>query len=92
MTAAPAPAMVALRPPDQVMRLERLGASHQTRLSFLRALLRRIAAEGWRIARHSFAIDRKGAGTAICTVGTGPRMISPTATRLLSAGSIACDL
>ncbi len=72
----PAPASVALRPPDQVMRLERMGASHQTRLSFLRALLRRIAAEGWRIARHRFAIDAKGVGTAIYTVEAGKRLYS----------------
>ena len=33
-----------LRPPETVMRLARLGAFHQTRLSFLRATLRHVAA------------------------------------------------
>ena len=30
----------ALRPPDTVMRLDRLGSFHQSRLSFMRVLLR----------------------------------------------------
>ena len=40
-----------LRPPDQVMRLRRLGAFHQTRLSFLRAMLRWAKREHWTFAR-----------------------------------------
>ena len=32
-----------LRPPEEVMRLERLGSSFPTRISFMRSLLRRIA-------------------------------------------------
>jgi hypothetical protein len=35
--------MTALRSPDQVMRLARMGASHPTRLSFMRVLLRGLA-------------------------------------------------
>ena len=35
-----------LRPPGTVMRLGRIGSFHQTRLSFMRSLLRRIAREG----------------------------------------------
>ena len=42
------PEAVALRPPDVVMRLQRMGAAHQTRLSFLRALLRRAVREKWK--------------------------------------------
>ena len=53
------------RPPAQVMRLERLGASHPTRLSFLRSLLRRLAREGWRFDRPLFELDGKGVGRAI---------------------------
>ena len=41
-------ARVALRPPSFVMRLSCLGAFHQTRLSFMRSLLRRLRAEKWR--------------------------------------------
>ncbi len=76
MTPAAAPEPVALRSPDQVMRLARLGAAHQTRLSFLRVLIRRMAADGWRIACRGFAIDRAGVGTAIYTVETGQRRYS----------------
>ena len=35
---------VTLRPAEKVMRLSRLGSFHQSRLSFLRILLRRISA------------------------------------------------
>jgi hypothetical protein len=67
-----APATVALRPPADVMRLSRLGAFHQTRLSFLRAMLRRLEREGWRCTRPRFDIDAKGVGVAVYAV-SGPR-------------------
>ncbi len=38
-----------LRPINQVMDLERLGAIHQSRLSFMRTLVRRIMRERWQI-------------------------------------------
>ncbi len=57
-----------LRPPEQVMRLARLGSFHATRLSFLRVLLRRLAREGWRIDRPLWAIDARGAGRAVYRV------------------------
>ncbi len=56
---------IGLRPPDQVMRLERLGAAFPTRLSFMRAMLRRVAAEGWRCSRPVWRIDEKGVGVAV---------------------------
>jgi hypothetical protein len=59
-----------LRPPDTVMRLARLGAFHQTRLSFMRALLRRMAAEGWTLARERFDFDGAGVGVAVYAVTT----------------------
>jgi hypothetical protein len=65
-----------LRPPDLVMRLERMGASHQTRLSFLRVMLRRAALEGWRFTRPRFDIDARGVGVAIYCVAIGPRTYS----------------
>jgi hypothetical protein len=40
--------MSELRDPDQVMRLVRMGASHPTRLSFMRVLLRGLRRGGWR--------------------------------------------
>jgi hypothetical protein len=60
-----APACAPLRPPSTVMRLERLGAFHQTRLSFMRALLRRLKAEGWRIDRPRWDISAEGVGVGV---------------------------
>ncbi len=54
-----------LRPPGVVMRLSRLGSSHQCRLSFMRQLLRRLAAEEWRVERRAFDIDDRGVGHAV---------------------------
>ena len=59
------PAAAPLRRPDQVMRLARLGSFHQTRLSFMRVLLRRIWREGWRFERRLFEIDARGGGRAV---------------------------
>ena len=53
------------RSPDTVMRLARMGAAHPSRLSFLRVLLRRMAAEGWRFDRPVWQIDRVGVGRAV---------------------------
>ena len=57
-------AEAALRPPQIVMRLARLGAFHQSRLSFMRVLLRRLKDEGWRFDRPVFDIDSRGVGVA----------------------------
>lgn len=59
------------RTPSEVMRLARLGCSHPTRLSFLRQLLRRITAEGWRFDRPVWDIDARGVGRAVYRM-TGP--------------------
>lgn len=53
-----------MRPPDQVMRLDRLGSMHQTRLSFMRELLRRLHRERWEVSRPVFDIGPRGAGVA----------------------------
>ncbi len=53
------------RPPEQVMRLARLGSAHPTRLSFLRVLLRRMQAERWTFDRPVWQIDSKGVGRAV---------------------------
>jgi hypothetical protein len=67
---------VPLRSPDRVMRLARLGSMHQMRLSFLRALLRRMRYENWQVACQCFDIDERGVGTAIYTVRVGERLYS----------------
>lgn len=58
----------ALRPPEVVMRLARLGSFHQTRISFMRCLLRRIAAEQWSLSRPRFELDANGYGTVVYRV------------------------
>ena len=47
------------------MRLDRMGATHATRLSFLRILLRRAQREGWRVTRPVWALDAQGFGHAV---------------------------
>lgn len=64
----PAPPELALRPPETVMRLERIGSFHPTRLSFMRSLLRRIAREGCTLERERLDLDDKGVGTAVYAV------------------------
>ena len=59
--------MVELRSPEQVMRLERIGSFHQSRLSFMRVLLRRMKREAWTFDRPRFDIDERGVGTALYT-------------------------
>lgn len=53
------------RDPDTVMRLARMGAAHPTRLSFLRQMLRRMEAEGWRFDRPVWEFDARGQGQAV---------------------------
>ncbi len=67
------PAATALRPPEEVMRLERMGSFHQSRLSFMRTLLRRMKAESWVFERPRFDIDDNGVGTALYTATTPNR-------------------
>jgi hypothetical protein len=66
------PDAIALRrPPEQVMRLARMGSAHPTRLSFLRVLLRRLKTEGWVYDRPVWDMDARGVGRAVYRV-TGP--------------------
>ena len=67
----PARTHIPRRPPAQVMRLSRLGVLHQSRLSFMRVLTRRMAAEEWTFTRPVFEIDAQGVGHAVYTA-TGP--------------------
>ena len=59
-----------MRPAGQVMDLERLGSLHQSRLSFMRALVRRIMRERWRMDASRFELDADGHGTAIYRIHT----------------------
>src|SRR5882757_6915224 len=55
------------------MRLDRLGASHATRLSFLRSLMRRAARERWNVRRAEWAVSDAGYGHAVYSVETPRR-------------------
>jgi hypothetical protein len=57
-----------LRAPEHVLRLTRMGSFHQTRLSFMRVLLRHLAFRQWQVDRILWEIDAKGAGTAVYEV------------------------
>lgn len=55
---------IKMRPASQVMRLKRMGSFHQSRLSFMRVLLRRLKNENWQFDRPIFDINDNGVGVA----------------------------
>ena len=59
-----------LRPPSSVMKLERLGAFHPTRISFTRTLIRRMSSEGWKIQIDSNNLDDDGFGDLVYRIDT----------------------
>ena len=59
-----------LRPVATVMDIARLGAMHQTRLSFMRVMMRTIMREQWRIATQLSDLDDHGYGTLVYTIDT----------------------
>ena len=60
-----------MRPPSKVMRLRRMGAMFPTRLSFLRTLMRDLAAENVSVARPVWEMDDEGYGHAVYSVRLG---------------------
>ena len=70
MTSGEGNATLTLRDPADVMRLERMGAFHPTRISFVRSLIRRMISERWSISRSRFDLDAQGFGTAVYSVRT----------------------
>ena len=58
----------ARRPPQQVMRLARMGAFFPTRLSFMRQLLRRLVARRAVVQRPHWQMNNDGHGTAVYTL------------------------
>lgn len=65
------PPTVPLRPPSDVMRLRRMGASFPHRLSFLRTLMRWLAQEGTDVERIVWNMDDGGYGHAVYHVRLG---------------------
>ena len=72
MKPAPTARHVAMRPPEKVMKLERLGCFHQSRLSFMRALLRQLKRDQWKFERIKWDLDQKGVGVAVYRA-SGPK-------------------
>jgi len=60
----------ATRLPEVVMRLSRLGAFHQSRISFVRSLVRNMASQRWKITQHRNALDADGFGHLVYRVAT----------------------
>jgi hypothetical protein len=57
-----------MRPASTVMQLDRLGSLHQSRLSFMRTLVRRMVAENWQISAPVFDLDEQGFGKVVYQV------------------------
>ena len=63
-----APPQTDLRPPKTVMRLARMGSFFPTRLSFMRTVIRTLAAEGATVTRPVWEMDDNGFGRAVYSV------------------------
>lgn len=61
---------VSFRTPNVVMNSERLGAMHQTRISFVRSLLRKIDQENWTLSKTLWELDKDGYGQVIYRLKT----------------------
>jgi len=72
MKAAAPELPITLRPPEQVMKLTRMGCFHQTRLSFMRDLMRCLKRDKWKFKRTRWQLDEYGSGVALYTA-TGPQ-------------------
>ncbi|MEK6198764.1 MAG: hypothetical protein N2B60_00885, partial [Psychrobacter sp.] len=55
---------------DVIMDAQRLGAMHQTRVSFVRTLLRKIDREKWMLNTHLWDLDENGYGKVIYRLHT----------------------
>ncbi|MDP6104338.1 MAG: hypothetical protein QF399_06760 [Gammaproteobacteria bacterium] len=65
-----------MRPPEMVMRLDRMGSSHQTRLSFMRSLVRRMSNEKWQFECLRRDVDNGGFGVSVYAAKTPNRTYS----------------
>ena len=65
-----------MRPPAEVMRLQRMGAFFPTRLSFMRSLVRRMGREDWRFEPLRSELDDDGFGRVVWRIATPERTFS----------------
>ena len=63
------PRQVSLRPPEEVMRLTRMGAAFPTRLSFMRSMLRDLAHADATVERTLWEMNDDGIGRALRGIG-----------------------
>jgi len=54
-----------LRNAETVMAPDRLGAMHQTRISFVRTLIRKMAQQNWQVTKHDWQLCPQGYGHVI---------------------------
>ena len=59
-----------LRNAESVMAPERLGAMHQTRISFVRTLIRKMAQQQWQVTKHEWQLCPRGFGHVIYKLAT----------------------
>ncbi len=59
-----------LRQSDVVMNLKRMGAMHQSRISFTRSLIRKMSNENWLISKSVWNLCKDGYGTVIYELKT----------------------
>ena len=67
---------IEMRPARDVMRLDRMGSTFQTRISFMRRLIRLMHKENWSVERKIFCLDAEGYGRALYVVKTKTRCYS----------------
>ena len=65
-----------LRSPELVMDINRLGSMHQSRLSFMRHLMRVIMREQWQISPSIVDLDEDGYGTMVYIITTPNKVYS----------------
>ena len=65
-----------MRTPEKVMRLDRMGSSFPTRLSFMRTLIRRMSEENWKFERTLRNVDKDGYGVSVYSATTPKRTYS----------------
>ncbi|WP_216599502.1 hypothetical protein [Vibrio sp. 03-59-1] len=59
-----------LRNADIVMAPERLGAMHQTRISFVRTMIRKMAKQQWQVTKHQWQLCPRGFGHVVYKLET----------------------
>ena len=65
-----------MRSPEKVMRLDRMGSSFPTRLSFMRTLIRRMSKENWQFKSTLRKVDKDGYGVSVYSAITPKRTYS----------------